>query len=64
MCIDTTASVAKKLGFKCTLIDDACAAHDLKFKNELIPTHTVHATFMAALERIFANVVTAEEYLS
>ena len=64
MCIDTTVRAAKELGFTCTLIDDACAAHDLKFKNELIPTHTVHATFMAALEGIFANVVTAEEYLS
>ncbi len=64
MCIDTTVRAAKELGFTCTLIDDACAAHDLKFKNELIPTHTVHATFMAALDGIFADVVTADEYLS
>ena len=64
MCIDTTVRAAKELGFTCTLIDDACAAHDLKFKNELIPTHTVHAAFMAALEGIFADVVTADEYLS
>ncbi len=64
MCIDTTVRAAKELGFMCTLIEDACAAHDLKFKDELIPTHTVHATFMAALEGIFADVVTADEYLS
>ncbi len=64
MCIDTTVRAAKELGFTCTLIDDACAAHDLKFKNELIPIHTVHAAFMAALDGIFADVVTADEYLS
>ncbi len=33
MCIDTAVSVAKKLGFKYTLIDDAHAAHNFKFKN-------------------------------
>ena len=27
-------------------IDDAYAAHDLKFKNKLISTHTVYAAFM------------------
>jgi nicotinamidase-related amidase len=64
ICIDTTVRAAKELGFICTLIADACAAHDLMFKNELIPTHTVHATFMAALDGIFADVVTAGEYLS
>ena len=64
ICIDTTVRAAKELGFTCTLIADACAAHDLKFKNELIPTYTVHATFMAALDGIFADVVTAGEYLS
>jgi len=46
MCIDTTVSVAKELGLKCTLIDDAYAAHNHKFKNELISTHTVYAAFM------------------
>jgi nicotinamidase-related amidase len=64
MCIDTTVRAAKELGFTCTLIDDACAAHDLKFKNELIPTRIVHAAFMAALDGIFADVVTVDEYLS
>jgi nicotinamidase-related amidase len=64
MYIDTTIRAAKELGFTCTLIDDACAAHDLKFKNELMSAHIVHATFMAALDGIFADVVTAEEYLS
>jgi nicotinamidase-related amidase len=64
MCIDTTVRAAKELGFTCTLIYDACAAHDLKFKNELIPAYTVSAAFMAALNGIFADVVMTDEYLS
>lgn len=64
MGIDTTVRAAKDLGFTCTLIDDACVANSLKFKNELISVHIVHATFMAALNGIFADVVTADEYLS
>ncbi len=31
MCIDTTVRAAKELGFKCTLIADACADRNLKF---------------------------------
>jgi hypothetical protein len=46
MCIDTTVNVAKEFGFKCTLIGDAYAAHNLKFKNELISTHIIYAACM------------------
>ncbi|RPJ79369.1 MAG: cysteine hydrolase [Alphaproteobacteria bacterium] len=63
MCIDTTVRAAKELGFTCTLIADACATRDLKFKNKLLPAQTVHTAFMAALEGMFATVVTADEYL-
>ncbi|MCO5384053.1 MAG: cysteine hydrolase [Methanosarcina barkeri] len=64
MCIDTTVRVAKELGFECTLIADACATCDLKFKNDTLPAHTVHTAFMAALDGMFATVMTTEEYLS
>lgn len=64
MCIDTTVRAAKELGFACTVISDACATRDLKFKNELVPAHAVHTAFMAALDGIFADVMTAEEYLA
>jgi nicotinamidase-related amidase len=64
MCIDTTVRAAKELGYTSTLITDACATRDLKFEDELLPACTVHATFMAALEGMFATVMTAEEYLS
>ena len=64
MCIDTTVRVAKELGFVSILIADACATRDLKFENEILPAHTVHAAFMAALDGMFATVMTAEKYLS
>lgn len=64
MCIDTTVRAAKELGFACTVISDACATRALKFKSEPVPAHTVHAAFMAALDGMFASVMTAEDYLS
>ncbi|WP_048129584.1 isochorismatase family protein [Methanosarcina sp. WH1] len=33
MCINTTVRAVKELGFVCTVISDACATRDLKFKN-------------------------------
>ena|GEM_PF-3596184 len=60
----TTYRAAQELVFTCTLIDDAFAAQDLKFKNELIPTHTVRAAFIAALDCMFADFMTANEYFS
>jgi len=64
MCIDTTVRAAKELGFKCTLIADACATCNLKFGEEILPAQIVHASFMAALDSIFATVMTADEYLN
>jgi nicotinamidase-related amidase len=64
MCIDTTVRAAKELGFMSILIVDTCATRDLKFENEILPARTVHAAFMAALDGMFATVMTAEKYLS
>lgn len=64
MCIDTTVRAAKELGFKCTLIADACATRNLKFGEEILPAQTVHASFMAALDGMFATIMTVDEYLN
>ena len=63
MCIDTTVRAARDLGYKCTLLHDTCATHDLEFKNELIPAAQVHATFMAALDQDFATVIDTNSFL-
>ena len=64
MCIDTTVRACKDHGLKVTLLEDACATKDLAFGDEVIPAETVHRTFMAALNGMFANVITTQEYLA
>ena len=64
MCIDTTVRAAKELGFKCVLVANACATRNLMSGDEILPAQTVHAVFMAALDGMFATVMTADEYLS
>jgi nicotinamidase-related amidase len=64
MCVDTTVRAAFDLGFKCTLIEDCCATHDLKFNGNVVPAADVHASFIAALNGIFATVIQEGQYLA
>jgi len=64
MCVDATVRAACDLGFSCTVIEDACATKDLEFKGSLVPAAYVHRAFMAALHAAYAQVMTAEEFLS
>lgn len=64
MCIDATTRAAFDLGFKCTVIEDACATRDLTFLGEKVVAKDVHAAFMAALSVPYAGVVSANEYIS
>ena len=57
MCIDTTTRACKDFGIKVTLLNDACATKNLSFNGEIIPAETVHNTFMASLNGMFANVI-------
>ena len=61
MCVDTTTRACQDFGFNVTLLDDACATKDLKYNNEIIPAETVHKTFMASLNGVFANVIKTSE---
>ena len=63
MCIDTTVRAARDLGFETTLLHDACATKDLVWENNTIPAGTVHNAFMAALQGLFAKVVSIDDYL-
>ena len=62
MCVDATTRQAFDLGFKCTVIADACATRDLQFGDEAVPAAKVHAAFMAALSAPYARVVPAREF--
>jgi nicotinamidase-related amidase len=63
MCIDATTRAAFDLGFKCTVIHDACATRDLNFAGQTIPAAQVHGAFMAALGMRYARVWPLEEFL-
>ncbi|MDP4090790.1 MAG: cysteine hydrolase family protein [Bacillota bacterium] len=62
MCVDTTTREAFDLGFKCTVIHDACATRPLSFNGVEVPAEHVHASAMAALSFAFANLMTVEEF--
>jgi nicotinamidase-related amidase len=63
MCIDTTVREAAGLGIVVTLLHDACATKDLIWENTTIPADTVHGAFMAAIQGLFANVISTQEFL-
>ena len=64
MCIDATTRAAADLGFRCTVVHDACAARDLTFGGVVIPAAQVHGAFMAALSPLYARVLSLKEFLN
>ncbi len=64
MCVEAATRAAYDLGFKCTLIEDACATRDLKFKEKIVKAEDVHFSTLSALNRTYAVVITTEEFLT
>jgi nicotinamidase-related amidase len=63
MCVDATTRAAFDFGFRCTVIEDACATRNLVFKGMTIEAGKVHAAFMAALSFPYAKVISAQEFI-
>jgi len=63
MCVEATVRAAYDYNFSCTVLSDACATKNLEFNNMLIPAQTVHSAFLAALQPLYANVLTVKEFL-
>jgi nicotinamidase-related amidase len=61
MCVDATVRAAVDLGFKATVVHDACAAPDLEFEGAKIPGLTVHGAFMAALSDGYATMAASQD---
>ena len=57
MCVDTTVRACQDYGYEVVVIEDACTTKNLSFHGTTIPAETVHATFMAALDGMFAKVI-------
>ena len=60
MCIDTSTRAAADLGFECTLAHDACATRAQTFGGVTVPAEQVQAAFMAALNGLFAKVLSTD----
>ena len=61
MCVDATTRAGADLGFKMTLVPDACAAPDLEYGGRQVPAQDVHASFVAALGQFYATVTPADQ---
>ena len=64
MCIDTTTRAAVDLGFVCSLAHDACATRALTFKGVQVPAENVQVAYLAALNGLFAKVVSVDDLLA
>lgn len=64
MCVDAATRAANDLGYKCTVVHDACASRDLEFNGVTVPAAQVHAAFMAALEFGYATSVSTAVFLT
>ncbi|ASV67042.1 cysteine hydrolase family protein [Cytobacillus kochii] len=63
MCIDATVRGAVELGFETTLIEDACATRGLSYQDKAVPAEQVHFAFVSALNGMYANVISTEDFL-
>lgn len=63
MCIDATARTAVDLRFETTVIEDACATLDLFYKGHDVPAEQVHYSLIAALNGIYAENTSSEDFL-
>ncbi len=60
MCIDASTRAAFDMGFRCTVIEDACATRDLAFEGRTIAAGDVHGAFVAALGSAYARILRAD----
>ena len=61
MCVDATVRHAADLGYRITLLGDACATRQQSYGGEKVPARQVHAAFLAALNGFYAKVVQTHE---
>ena len=61
MCVDASVRQAADLGYKVTLLADACATRAQSFGGEAVPARQVQAAFLAALSGAYAKVIATDE---
>lgn len=66
VCVDATVRAAMDLGFKTTVVGDACATENRELYGKAVEAKDIHTSFLAgftALGNLYANVVTTEQIL-
>jgi len=63
MCVDATVRAAFDSGINCIVTHDACATKDLTSNGVTVPAAHVHASFMAALGAVYAQVKGVDEIM-
>ena len=61
MCVEATTRAAADYGFKCVVVQDACATRDIEFRGKTVSAMDVHNVSMSALAFAYANVVNTSE---
>lgn len=63
MCVDATVRAAKDLGFKCTVVGDACASRDLEINDKSVKAEDAHNAFLSALSFFYADVKNTKDLI-
>ncbi|WP_326983398.1 cysteine hydrolase family protein [Chryseobacterium sp. MYb264] len=66
VCVESTTRAAFDLGYKNTIIGDACATRNRELNGEMIPAGIVHESFLAgvsALDNLYAIIVNTQDYI-
>jgi nicotinamidase-related amidase len=63
MCVDAVTRASNDLGYKVSVVHDACASRDLEFNGVRVPAAQVHAAFMAALGFGYATTRSTRDHL-
>ena len=63
MCVEGAVRAGYDLGYKITLVHDACATRDLKWSDEVVPAKMVHQSTLATLKS-YAKIVSTEAFLT
>jgi nicotinamidase-related amidase len=63
MCVEGAVRAGYDLGYKITLVHDACATKDLKWGNEIVPAKMVHLSTLSTL-KAYAKVLSTGEFLT
>ena len=62
MCLEAGTRAAHDLGYKCTVVEDACATRDLNFGENSIAAKDVHYSTLSTLKS-YATIVNLNDFL-